>query len=184
MVSPAPTPAHNPLRVPCISHTSFLSAIEPGIQIAAFGISRFVDLLDGLRLDALLLLGHNRLRGKFFLVDLFRQNLAVVFGFVFQYDLTNQQPLRTVGFGLVGVEIPEFRIDRHAQTFHRAAALFGNAEHRGDSPLQVPCTCKKRRKRMFSSDSVDFSVDFFASTVASTAHFRQVRIKKKSTDNC
>ena len=37
---------------------------------------------------------------------------------------------------------------------------------------------------MFSSDSADFLVDFFASTVASTAHFRQVRIKKKSTDNC
>mgnify|MGYP006954209520 CR=1 FL=1 len=36
---------------------------------------------------------------------------------------------------------------------------------------------------MFSSDSVDFLVDFFASTVASTAHFRPVRIKKKSTDN-
>ena len=35
--------------------------------------------------------------------------------------------------------------------------------------LQVPCTC--------------ILVDFFASTVASTAHFRPVRIKEKSTDN-
>lgn len=183
MVSPAPTPAHNPLRVPCISHTPFLPAIEPGIQIAAFGISRFVDLFDSLRLDALLLFGYNRLRGKFFLVDLFRRNLAVVFGFVFQYDLTNQLPIRIVGFGVVSkfqnsgaTCAPRLFIGRRPSLEMRSIEVLLR--------LQVLCTCNKRRKRMFSSDSVDFLVDFFASTVASTAHFRQVRIKKKSTDNC
>ena len=127
----------------------YVVGVQIGIGIAGtppffqLGDNRFVDLLNGLRLDALLLFGYNRLRGKFFLVDFFRQNLAVVFGFVFQYDLTNQLPIRTVGFGLIGVEIPEFRIDRHAQTFHRAAALFGNAEHqRGFSVCKylVPVT--------------------------------------------
>ena len=46
------------------------------------------------------------------------------------------------------------------------------------------CDGNIQPKQLFSSDSADFLVDFFASTVASTAHFRQVRIKKKSTDNC
>ncbi len=57
----------------------------------------------------------------------------------------------------------------------------GGASSAGILHLQVPCTCNKRRRHRFSSVWVDFLVDFFASTVASTARSAERRKNEKGS---
>ena len=179
--------------------------IQIGIGIAdtppffQLGDNRFVDLLDGLRPDALF-------RPVAILCGVNSSSLISFVGILPLYSVSyfctiDESTADSDSWVWVGwCRNSEIRDRPAGPAFSSCCAPLRKC---GTSAAilrkRIPCTCTERQKRMFSSDSVAFPanlsgalsvgfsvnlcVGFSASTASSAARFRQVRIKKESTDN-